>query len=863
VAVLAAPAGFGKTTLLAEWRATPAGAALPLAWVSLDAGDNDPVRFWSYVHAGLEMAHPGTGEAALATLRSPGAAPEAIAASVVRDLADLQEDLALVLDDYHLIEAEAIHRGVAFLLDHLPATLHLVILSRVEPFLPLARLRAGGRLVEIGAQELRFTPDETASFLSDTMGLDIPHDVVAALGHATEGWAAGLQLGALALERPGGPGDVLARFSGGHRYVVDYLVEEVLQQQTESVRAFLLHTSILGRLSGELGEAVTGEPGGQAMLERLERANLFVVPLDGNRRWYRYHHLFGEALRHHLQVAVPAAVPGLHARAATWFEQQGLMAESVEHSLTGGDWPAAMRRLEPLVIGLTDRGERATIDRWIMTLPEQALVTNPRISVSRAWTLFFAGEIDAAERLGETAAARADAAGDRLAQGQAGHLRAHLATARGDGAAAVEHGRRAFALLPAEECARRGSALLAAGIGHVVLGDLGEAASALQAAADLSFAAGQGLIGGGSALIYLGLVRALQGELTEAERLYRDVLDSCGEAASFTRTRALVRLGDLLREQNDLAGATELLEAGVALDQQCGGLYLHEGYLALARLHSARGQLETALEAIAQAETAARRRAHRTAATRASAFAVRLRLAAGDRPSAARWAERSDLGEDDLGRYEHEAEVLTLVRVWTALGRHDDVLGLLARLREPAEAAGRAGSVVEHVMLAALAQQGGGDRAGALATAAQALARAEGCGYLRLIADEGAPMARLVEALASDRRRTADVSTTPSLGYLRRLLAAIGTSVGGSTAEPAVARVASDYPWALAESLSARELEVLRLMATGVSNQQIADRLVVSVTTVKTHVNNLFRKLDAKNRIEAVARARGRGLIGG
>jgi len=861
--VVAAPAGFGKTTLLAEWRTTPAGSALPLAWVSLDDGDNDPVRFWSYVLAGLRAANVGLGEAALAASRSASGAPESstpesVAAAILHDLTELRHDTVLVLDDYHLIQSETIQRAVTFLLEHLPSHLHVVLLCRTEPALPLARLRARGQLTEIGARQLRFDPDEAAVFLANTMGRALPSSTIEALEAATEGWPAGLQLSVLALDGLGEPADLPTRFSGCHRYVLDYLVEEVLQRQSAQVQDFLLRTSILARLSGELCDEVTGEPGGQTMLEWLERANLFLVPLDGERRWYRYHHLFGEALRHRLQAAGLDS-GALHARAAAWFERNGFPTEAVEHSLAGRDWPAAMQRLEPLAARLTERGERATVDRWLAGFPEEVLATNARFTLFRAWTLFYAGQLDAAERLVVAAAARAEEARDESAQGRAVHFQSLLAAARGDGQAAVEHGRRAFALLPPDDLVRRSAALLAAGAGQMLLGDLSEAVETLQQSAALCMALGDDLICLFLALAHLGQVRVLQGDIADAERLLREAVQRSSHTTGFARGRILIRLGDLLREQGSLDSAAALLDEGLALEEHGGGHYAHEGYIARARLLRARGNLGAALEAANRAEAAARRIGHRTGCGRAHAFAARLHVAAGNLPAASRWAATWSSEDEASVQYEHEAETLTVVRVWTALGRDADALGLLGRLRPAAEAAGRMASAIEMLVLEALVHQRRGDLERALATLATATERAEACGYVRLIVDEGTPIAGLLETLASNLRRAALAGPTPSPGYLRQLLATFGAPDVESTIAAPVAT--AGHARSLVEPLSARELEVLRLMATGAANQQIANRLVVAITTVKTHVNGIFRKLDATSRIEAVARARELGVL--
>jgi LuxR family maltose regulon positive regulatory protein len=860
--VVAAPAGFGKTTLLADWRATPAGAARPLAWVSLDAGDNDPVRFWSYLVAALRSASPEVGQTALAVLRSPGAAPETVVPAIVRDLAGLRHDLVLVLDDYEAIVAEPIHRGMVSLLEHAPRHLHVVVLSRSEPRLPLARLRARGQLAEIGADLLRFDADEATTLLARALARPLPESVVEALVAATEGWVAGLHLVALAVEGQAEPAEILTHVSAGHRFVVDFLVEEVLHAQPASVQEFLLQTSILERLSGDLCNAVTGRDDGQLMLERLERAHLFVVPLDDERRWYRYHRLFGEALRQRLGGIDPSAITDLHARASAWLERHGLVGEAIEHALAARDWPTAMRLIEPLVLRLYERGERATLARWLAALPVDLLDGNPRFALVRAWSYFWAGRLEEAERLGQAAAARAEAADDATALARAFQLLSHLAAAQGNGAAAIAHGERALTLVPADDSVHRRWVLYGIGLGQLLLGNLTDAARLLDQAGASGLAAGQDLLGGGVVLSHVGLIHALRGDPTQAERIYRDLLGRPGDALRTSHSAALVRLADLLREQDRLSEAAELLDEAIPLAKQCSGLYTPEGLIALARLHAARSSPDEALATFAEAETAAGLLGHATAAGRARAFAARLRLAAGDLLAAARWAAGLGLSEAELGQYEHEVAALTLVRVWIAQGRPERGLALLDRVRPLAEAAGRVASVVEMLALEALAQAACGDEQQSVVRLAQAAAVAERSGYARLLVDDGVPMARLLEALVAARRRGTVVGRAPSGQYLQWLLA----SFSGQVVEPVVAapaaRLTADRSLVPVEPLSAREREVLALMATGAGNQQIADRLVVAVTTVKTHVNGIFRKLDATSRIEAVTRARELGLLG-
>jgi LuxR family maltose regulon positive regulatory protein len=858
--VVAAPAGFGKTNLLATWLISPEGAAHRLAWVTLDATDNVPARFWGYVVAGLQDAEPALGTAAQTILSVPGSSSEAIAASLVHDLSGLDVDIVLVLDNYDVIEAEPIQRGLTLLLEQAPARFHVVVLSRTEPALPLARLRTRGQVVEIGAEQLRFDVPETARFLAETLREALPDETVEALAAATEGWPAGVQLATLTVDGSGEPTELLARFDGGHRYVVDYLVEEVLRRQSEPVQQFLLQTAILDRLSGGLCDAVTSGQGGQAMLVRLERASLFLAPLGEDRRWYRYHLLFGEALRQHLRTVDPDLVAVLHTRAAAWFEAHGLLREAVEHSIKAGDWPTAVRCIEPQVVDLTESGERATLNRWLAAIPETALRTNLMVALARATTLLLSGQMEAAERLGRWVQARAEECGDVVAQGCVDAFRSNLEASRGDGPAALEAGRRALERLPEQARQRRSIALLGSGSGHMLLGMLDDAAADLEHAASLTFSEAAGLTIGASALSQLGHVRQLQGDVAEAERLYRDVLYRRGKSVTFARARALIRLGDVLRERNELDEATVLAQEGIRLDKQSGGRDLHEGYVLLARILGAQGQLDNALDAMANAEAAAGRLRHATAAARTYAYGARLRLNVGDARAAVRWSNGCRLSDDDLLRYEHEVEALTLVRAWIAQGQAEDALTLLGRLRPLAEAAGRMASTVEMLTLEALAWTQADDHDQALACLTQAVGLAEPAGYVRLFVDEGVPMSRLFEALSAAQRRGPGQGPVLSGGYLRRLLGAFT----GQTPEPATVEATSrdSLAYRLSEPLSRREIEVLQLMVAGASNQQIADRLVVAITTVKTHINGIFRKLDATSRLEAATRARELNLLG-
>jgi LuxR family maltose regulon positive regulatory protein len=473
------------------------------------------------------------------------------------------------------------------------------------------------------------------------------------------------------------------------------------------------------------------------------------------------------------------------------------------------------------------------------------------------------GRFDDAEELALRTAGHAEAAGDQIACARACQLLSHLAAARGDGAGAIEHGWRALSLLGTEDGAHRRWSLYGVGLGHLLQGELDEAASLLDQAGATGLAADQQLLGGGVVLSHLGLIRAIQGDPAQAERYYQDVLGRQGEAMTISRSAALVRLGELRREHDRLDEAATLLSDGLALAERPGGLYAHEAALGLARVHAARGDLEAAEAALARAEAAAARLGHATAVERARAYGIRWRLAVSDLLAATRQAAGLRLSPAELAQYQHEGTALTLVRLWTAQGRAERALELLDRLRPPAEATGRLASVVEMLALEALAEAARGDEARALTCLAHAAALAERSGFVRLLVDEGAPMARLLEALVAARRRGDLAGRSPSAQYLGRLLTSFGGRVVEQVAAVPATTLAAGRSLGLVEPLSSREREVLALMATGAGNQQIADQLVVAVTTIKTHVNGIFRKLDVTSRIEAVARARELGLFGG
>ena len=872
--VVATPPGFGKTTMLGDWARRSRRSA---AWLSLDAGDNDPARFWRYVAAALERVRPGIDAPVVALLRGAQRPPlEAVATAVINELTSVpgEGEVALILDDYHLVEAPSVHQSVRFLLDRLPAGLRMVLSSRADPPLPLARLRARGQLAELGAADLRFTVAETAAFLREATGLDLPPASVAMLQDRTEGWAAGVQLAALSLRGQADPAGFVETFAGSNRYVLDYLTEEVLAGQPEQVLRFLLETSVLDRLCGPLCDAVTGRTGSQEMLEELDRANLFVVPLDEVRRWWRYHHLFADLLAARLERERPAALPGLHHAAAAWHDKHGFADDAVRHAIAAGETGWAARLVERHVEALLRRSEGATLDRWLSALPAASIRARPRLCLAQAIAAADGGRLEEVEPLVASAERAFAAAGDEPHEPSVGRalsvlanvpaaiafLRADLARWRGDPDRAVDCARQALTHLGEEDWLLRSQvAWNLAGVDWV-RGKLAEAERALANLVAERVAAGEGYLAGRVCYDH-GEVQLAQGRLSAAQRTYQQGVEIASEAGQQPPPvgMALVGLAEVLYERNELAAAHEHAMQGAALCRQLAFTQpLARSLAMLARIRQAQGDTAGALEAIGQAE-----RVHLSPQLAAlynpvPAWRARLLLASGEAAAAARWVSGRGLRASDEPGYPREREYLALARVLLAQDASGRALVLLDRIHAQAAAQQRTGSVIEAAALRALALADAGDQAAASASLAEALALAAPEGYIRVFADEGAPMARLLGRLAAARRTGRVVFPGPvPQPYLNQLIQAFQPAVA-----PPVARHTAMAGLAeLAEPLSGRELEVLRLLAAGKSNQQIADELVVTLATVKKHVGHILGKLAAGNRTQAVARARVLGLL--
>jgi LuxR family maltose regulon positive regulatory protein len=837
--LVCAPAGFGKTTLLSEWRMLHLGSEYQLAWVSLEEADNDPSRFLSYLLAALQAIEADTGEAVLDSLRSPQPPPiESVLTALANEIAAIPKDFTLVLDDYHAIANEAVHDAISFLIDHLPPQAHLVVASRTDPPLSLARLRAQSQMTELRAADLRFTPEEAGTFLRDVMALDLSTEDVEALERRTEGWIAGLQLAGLSMRGREDASGFVEGFTGSNRYVLDYLIEEVLARQPEPVTSFLLKTSVLDRMNGDLCDAVTGEGGSQKMLERLDKENLFVIPLDEERRWYRYHHLFAEMLRHQLHGGRPDPVPDLHRRAAEWCEQNGLVDEAIKHALAAGDAERAARLVEGAASEMLGRGEVSLLVGWVEALPDELVRSQASLCIPYAWALLITGHLEDAEERTRDAER---AANTGALSGEATALRANLIRARGDVPGSIELSRESLELIPEDNFALRGVIFLNLGGAYWMTGDLKAAKEALAEASAASRRAGNTYV----ALVAMRMLAEIEkmgGHLRRAADLYWEALRIAKAQPSPASGLAHLGMGELLHEWNDLDGAMHHLTRSIDLGKRSGSFDIFfpgQGVLALAK--QATGDTEGALQVIQEGERAARSTDLPTQILdQLAAFGARVRLGQGDVATAARLLEERGINADDAVDHQNELEYFVLVRMLLARGEVNAALDLLERLQGAAEATGRMGSMIKILTLQALAYRARGDEVRAVATLQRSLELAEPEGYLRTFLDEGTPMAALL-------RRAVTKGISP--GYASRLLEAFGISAERPPAG------------SLSEPLSERELEVLRLVASGMSNAEISRTLFIALSTVKKHINNTYRKLGTNSRTRAVARARELNLL--
>jgi LuxR family maltose regulon positive regulatory protein len=893
--LISAPAGFGKTTLVSEWvhhlqlHASEEGQInYGIAWLSLDEGDSDLVRFLIYTIAALRTIQPDIGDVVLSALQSPQPPPaEVVLISLINELAAIPSRTILVLDDYHTIDSSEVENALAFLLERLPTRMHLVIATREDPTLPLARLRARGQLTEVRALDLRFTLSEAAEFLNRVMGLDLSGEDIVTLEARTEGWIAGLHLAALALQGLAMRGtsyssgekdtsNFIESFAGSHRYVLDYLIEEVLDQQPETIHAFLLPTAILDRLTGSLCNALTGRDDGQVILEMLDRANLFIVPLDSERCWYRYHHLFADLLRERLRRTELDQVSTLHLRASQWYELNGFTDEAIDHALRGEDFERAARLLEEHADAMWTRGEHAKLRSSLACLPGEVVLRRPLLSVFRGWFLYTKGLQDAAEQYLQAAEGELDLNTEGLTEttlpqqvslpasdrqelrGRAAVIRAFIATHRGNVPAIIDHARQALDFLPEQDLVWRSTAAIALGDAQGFRGDMEAAYQARLEAAEASAAAGNTVF---SLLAHTKVAITLRelGRLQRTAEVCQQQIELAGKLglSGGSVSGCLWAIwGEVLAELGDLEGALAHARSGMEqVERGQDWSLLGWSCLCLIRVLFSTGDTVGAREIVSRLEnTSGQANVPPWITGQMASWQARLWLAQGELRAASQWALERELhvaGEPiPLHEMSYFAlfDYLVLARILLAQGHLGEATRLLEHLLKAAEAGGRTSKVIEILNLQALSLQAQGDTEQAITRLKRALTLAEPEGFVHAFVDEGPLMARLLYESANH-----DLASE----YARRLMAAFPVAQPDESELPEPGTPANE----MIEPLSERELEVLQLIAEGFTNREIASRLYLSLNTVKGHSRNIYGKLSVHSRTQAVAQARALGLL--
>ncbi len=857
--LISAPAGSGKTTIVSEWVAG-LGQSEPkvgVAWLSLEQVDGNPARFLTCFIAAMQTIVADFGARVLTLLQTPQPPPiESILTALLNEIAAIPVDFVFVLDDYHLVDAKQVDQAVAFLVEHLPPHMHLAIATREDPQLPLARLRGRGQLAELRAADLRFTPAEVTEFLNQVMGLNLSVQEMTALEERTEGWIAGLQLAALALQ--GAPPTqgfsdrtrFINDFSGNHRFVLDYLLQEVLEQQPENIQTFLLHTSILDRMCGPLCKAVlspfsaSGQiPEGQKTLEYLERANLFTVPLDNERCWYRYHHLFGSLLRQRLgQKLTHAEIAELHICASEWYENNGLVFEAFHHAAAANDIERAERLIESRGMGLHDHSVAMTILEWLDALPSLALDARPLLRVRSATLALMAGRTTGVEE--KLLAAEISLQNVELDLrtrnliGQIACARATLAFTRYDPQTMRTQAHRALEYLPPDNLIFLFTANWALASACLLQGDRAGAAEACRRAVTISQENGS-VFSKILATLMLGNLQKLDNRLHQAAVTYRRVLELSGDHPHPNVGAVHLGLAQICYEWNDLEAAERHGQLSLQLMRQFD--LLVDGFIIcevfLARLKLARGELDGAAALLVEAENSAHLQNFTRRAPEIAAMQVLVLIRQGKLAAAAQLA----------GQYE-----LPLGQARVLLARNDPsaALAVLEPLRQQMEARGWADERLKTMVLQVVARHLAGEEDKAAHVLGEALALARPGGFIRLFVDEGVPMAQVLLNAASH-------GLMPD--YVGKLLAVFETAKLWSAQGPTLLPVSPAQP--LIEPLSQRELEILKLIAQGLANREISARLFLALDTVKGHNRRIFDKLQVQSRTEAIARARELGLL--
>jgi LuxR family maltose regulon positive regulatory protein len=875
--LISAPAGFGKTTLVSEWvqamsRATP---PMAIAWLSLDEGDNDPTRFLAYFIAALNQAkgiEAEIGKGSLSMLQSPQPPPtEAVLTPLINEIASIPDRTILVLDDYHVIESTQVDEVLTFLLEYLSPQIHLVIATREDPHLPLPRLRARGQMTELRATELRFTSAEAAEFLNQTMGLSLSSEDITALETRTEGWIAGLQLAAISMRRHKDADSLIKAFTGSHKLIQDFLIEEVLGQQSERIQKFLLQTSILDQLTGSICDALTHQSNSQSTLEYLERANLFIIPQDDERRCFRYHHLFADLLRLRLRQTQPEQLSVLHSQASKWYEKNGFADEAIAHALRAGDFERAISLIEQHADTIWAYGEYNKLRRWLLGLPDELVLSRPQLCIFQAWELFASGQLDAAERFLQAAERAHDPNTDQTSEtgfqsqdqpsgasrlrvrGRAAAIQAWMdAYRRHNVAGLIQHLRQALEYLPDQDLHWRGAVATTLGDVYAFSGDMPAAYQARLEALKSCEATGNTYhFMYNSAKLALNL--KAQGRLLQVQELCQQRVRFANESG-MSQTAVVGWLlaiwGEVLAETNDIDGALDLVEKSIELTEHGGDVgMLGWSYLGLTRVLFARGDMASAEKIIQKMNKKAKESIVPTWIMNLNAaWQSRIWLAQGKLNEAAQWMRERGLELDKSPSYLNKYKYLTLARILIAQGQEKESIRLLQDVLEESEVGGDTTRAIEILILQALALHVGGDTNRAMRVLERALTLAEPRGFYRIFVDEGSSMAHLLydalaHGIASD--------------YVNRLLQAFPID------EPKQVELSASQvsEFGYIEPLSEREIEVLQLVAEGLTNPEIAARLILSLYTIKTHTRNIYSKLGVNNRTQAVGKARALGIL--